>query len=43
MRVWHYYSLDVAVFYLLLAFGSFYGVRKVLHRAGRKKLKEKLQ
>ncbi|XP_011501450.1 PREDICTED: UDP-glucuronosyltransferase 2C1-like [Ceratosolen solmsi marchali] len=43
MSIWHYYSLDVTVFYVLLVVTLIYGVRKLLHRAGRKKLKEKFQ
>ncbi|XP_058804438.1 UDP-glucosyltransferase 2-like isoform X2 [Phymastichus coffea] len=43
MSVGHYYSLDVAGFYLALFVSVVYGARKLLHRAGRKKLKEKLQ
>ncbi|XP_031786686.1 UDP-glucuronosyltransferase 2A3 isoform X2 [Nasonia vitripennis] len=43
MRTLHYYSLDVALFYLAFFLTLVYGTRKLLHRAGRRKLKEKLQ
>ncbi|KAJ8667919.1 hypothetical protein QAD02_009582 [Eretmocerus hayati] len=42
MRVWHYYSLDVAVFYVIFFYILIRGLRKLLHKAEQKRIKDKL-